>query len=105
MTLRIAPDDLGSWPRTRTEPWDGDVRPHMMRISDDLPAPLGPSREVRPRPMLTFRPLRATTPPYHFATFLISITGGPQRDSARPASRLRPAPRRPPRRPSARWGR
>src|ERR1700680_5185069 len=80
MTLRIPPEDRGSLPRTRTEPWEGDVRPHMIRIRDDLPAPLGPSREVRPRPMLAVRPLRATTPPHHLATFLISLTGGPRRE-------------------------
>src|ERR1700681_4380316 len=105
MTLRIAPDDLGSWPRTRTEPWDGDVRPHMMRISDDLPAPFGPSSEVRPRPIVAVRPLSATTPPYHFATFLISITGGPRHGIERQAAQSRPAPRRQRRPPSARWER
>src|SRR5258708_10287067 len=98
MSLRISPELRGSLPRTRTDPWDGDVRPHMMRISDDLPAPLGPSSEVRPRPMLAVRPLSATTPPYHFATFLISITGAPRPGSGpraiqwhrAPTPRLRP---------------
>src|SRR5690606_41743896 len=48
----------------RSVPADGTVKPLIMPMSVDLPAPLGPSRPVTPGPTVIDTSLTATTLPY-----------------------------------------
>ena len=66
---------MGS-PNTLTCPWDGAVRPAIVRSSVVLPAPFGPSSAVTPGSTASETSLTATTPPNHFDTASTAIVGG-----------------------------
>ena len=59
-----------------TCPWDGAVRPAIVRSSVVLPAPFGPSSAVTPGSTASDTSLTATTPPNHFDTASTAIVGG-----------------------------
>src|SRR4051812_35938731 len=65
----------GSRPRTRMDPWDGDVSPQMTRISVDLPAPFGPSSAVTPGRTANVTWLMATRSRNHFDTWSTTMVG------------------------------
>ena len=63
----------GSTPSTVIAPSEGRSNPHTMRSSVVLPAPLGPSRPVRPGPNEHERSETATFCPNHFETSVTSM--------------------------------
>ena len=70
---RTSRSERGLAPSTSTVPRDGGVRPHSIRNSVDLPAPLGPSSAVTPWSIAKLTSLTATTDPKNFDTALTAI--------------------------------
>ncbi|CAN5156046.1 hypothetical protein BH24ACT10_BH24ACT10_06750 [soil metagenome] len=86
----------GSWPRTRTVPWLGELKPASRSNRVDLPAPLWPSSPVTPGSEVKLTSDSATVSPNHLdtrSTVIAAVMRRPGCGSAA-AARLRPAARR-----------